>query len=74
MPNYWGFRINTNCQKYPQYYRDQLENHEVLRQGWGYEDKHNLSQLPTQSNGEYDWERMSALVHELAVFPYGAVE
>ena len=59
MPNYWGFRIDTNCPKYPHYYNNQLENHEVLRQGWGSRTKHDLSQQPKLPNGEYDWERIS---------------
>ena len=58
MPNYWGFRIDTNCPKYPYYYNNQLENHEVLRQGWGSRTKHDLSQQPKLPNGEYDWERI----------------
>lgn len=58
MPNYWGFRIDTNCPKYPHYYNDQLEHHGILRQGWGYEDNHDLRQQPRLPNGEYDWERI----------------
>ena len=46
MPNYWGFRIDTNCPQYPHYYNDQLENHGILRQGWGYEENHDLRQQP----------------------------
>ena len=42
--NYWGFRIDTNCREYPDYYKKELDR-EVLRQGWGYEDEHNLKLL-----------------------------
>ena len=44
MPNYWGFRIDTNCREYPDYYKKELDR-AVLRQGWGYEDEHNLKLL-----------------------------
>lgn len=63
MPNYWGFRIDTNCPQYPHYYNDQLENHGILRQGWGYEENHDLRQQPRLPDGEYDWGRIPRDLH-----------
>ena len=63
MPNYWGFRIDTNCPQYPHYYNDQLENHGILRQGWGYEENHDLRQQPRLPDGEYDWGRIHRDLH-----------
>jgi len=37
--NYWGYRIDT---KHISFFWDQLENEEVLRQGWGFDESHNL--------------------------------
>ena len=34
---YWGFRISTRWKGYPEYYNEQLKDHKVLRQGWGWE-------------------------------------
>ena len=43
--NYWGFRISTDCPDYPGYYNSELNDHGVLRQGWGYKNEHNLHDL-----------------------------
>lgn len=42
---YWGFRIDVNCQDYPDYYVKELNERGVLRQGWGYDEGQNLLNL-----------------------------
>ena len=41
---YWGFRIDVNCEGYPQYYMRELERG-VLRQGWGHDKSQDLRLL-----------------------------
>ena len=43
--NYWGFRINTKLPNYAKYYFGQLERARILRQGWGFEEWHDLRKL-----------------------------
>ncbi len=42
---YWGFRINWRFPNYADYYMHQLKHNEVLRQGWGWENSHDLRKL-----------------------------
>ena len=42
---YWGFRIDVNCQDYPDYYVKELNERRVLRQGWGSDEGQNLRNL-----------------------------
>ena len=42
--NYWGFRIDVNCQSYPEYYVNELQRG-ILRQGWGYDAGQDLRKL-----------------------------
>lgn len=40
---YWGFRVDVrNSDVYPDYYETELKEKQVLRQGWGYDESHNL--------------------------------
>lgn len=42
-PRFWGFHTDTSVPR--KYYNDQLRDHEVLRQGWGWDERQDLRKM-----------------------------